>query len=46
MLKKIIDGNINLNNFKRINLESEQNKYFSFVDKSDIKNLFRKEIFI
>ena len=46
MLKKIIDENINLNNFKRINLEIEQNNYFSFVDKSDIKNLFRKEIFI
>ena len=46
MLKKILDENINLNIFEKINLETEENKYFSFIDKKEIKDLFSKKIFI
>lgn len=45
LLKKMIDENTNLNIFEKINLETEENKYFSFLAKKEIKDLFTKKIF-
>ena len=46
LLKKMIDENINLNNFEVIDLKSKNNNYYSFIEKKEIKRLFNEKIFI
>jgi len=45
LLKKMLDENANLNSFEKINLETEENRYFSFINKQEIKELFSEKIF-
>ncbi len=46
LLKKMLDENTNLNIFEKIDIVSEENKYFSFIDKKEIRDLFNKKILI
>ncbi len=45
LLKKMLDENTNLYDFEKINLKTEEDKYFSYIDKDEIKDLFCKKIF-
>ncbi len=46
LLKKMLDENTNLTNFEKNNLGTEEDRYFSFIDKKEIEGLFSNKIFI
>jgi len=46
LLKKMLDENTNLTSFEKNNLENKEDRYFSFIDKKEIKDLFSNKIFI
>tara|TARA_B100000963_G_scaffold333102_1_gene325189 strand:- start:183 stop:1007 length:825 start_codon:yes stop_codon:yes gene_type:complete len=46
LLKKLLKDNINLENFEKINFELEENNYYSFISKTEIKKLFTDKIFL
>ena len=46
LLKMMLDENIDLNNFAIIDLKFEENNFFSFIDKGEMKKLFSEKIFI
>lgn len=46
LLKKMLDENTNLTIFEKNNLETKKDRYFSFIDKKEIKDLFSNKIFI
>lgn len=46
LLKKMLDQNMNLDNFETINLKPQDNNYYSFIKKEELKKLFNNKIFI
>ena len=44
-LNKLLDENISLDNFENINVNDEQNNYFTFIKKDQLKDLFLDKIF-
>ena len=42
----MLDENTNLTSFEKNNLETKEDRYFSFIDKKEIKDLFSNKIFI
>lgn len=46
LLKKMLDENTNLTSFEKNNQETKENRYYSFIDKKEIKDLFTSKIFI
>ena len=46
LLKKMLDENTNLTSFEKNNLETKEDRYFSFIEKKEIKDLFKNKIFI
>lgn len=44
-LNKLLDENISLDNFENINVNNEQNNYFTFIKKDQLKDLFLDKIF-
>ena len=44
-LNKILNENISLNNFLNIDSNSEENNYYSFVEKKELRDLFTNLIF-
>ena len=45
LLNKLLDENISLDNFENINVNDEQNNYFTFIKKDQLKDLFLDKIF-
>ena len=46
LLKKMLDQNMNLDNFETINMKPQDNNYYSFIKKEELKKLFNNKIFI
>lgn len=46
LLKKMLDQNMSLDNFETINLKPQDNNYYSFIKKEELKKLFNNKIFI
>ena len=46
LLKKMLDQNMSLDNFEKINLKPRDNNYYSFIKKEELKKLFNNKIFI
>lgn len=46
LLKKMLDDNINLENFEEINHNFEEDNYYTFIAKKEIKKLFNDKIFL
>ena len=44
-LKNLFEKNIILNNFLNFDIKDSNNKYFSFIKKSELKSLFYEKIF-
>jgi len=44
-LKKLLNENIPLNYFEKIDLKNEENNYFKFIDKTKLYNIFLDKIF-
>ena len=42
----MLDQNMNLDNFETINLKPQDNNYYSFIKKEELKKLFNNKIFI
>ena len=42
----MLDENTNLTSFEKENLDNKEDRYFSFIDKKEIKDLFINKIFI
>jgi len=44
-LNKLLNENISLNNFEKINLNNEENNYFKFIDETNLYKIFLNKIF-
>ena len=44
LLKRLLDENLSLNIFEKIN-KNEENNYYSFIKKDELKNIFNEKVF-